>query len=101
MRRPAFIAATGDSESEQAVQPDGRIIQTATVDAANDAESSANAVPDPSPATMAPPTAGPTRRSAIGRTNWSREFAAGRSAEGTMSGTTASKAGMKNAVPTP
>ena len=71
------------------------------VDAANDAESSANAVPEPSPATMAPPIAGPTRRSAIGRTNWSREFAAGRSAEGTMSGTTASKAGMKNAVPTP
>ena len=73
----------------------------ATVEAAKDAASTANAVPVPTPATSTPPSAGPARRSAIGRTNWSSELAAARSAAGTMSGTTASKAGVKNAVPTP
>ena len=49
-------------------------------------------------ATSAPPSAGPASRSAIGRTNWSSELAAARSARGTSSGTIASKAGVKNAV---
>ena len=48
-----------------------------------------------------PPIAGPARRWAIGRTNWSSELAAGRSDAGRMSGTSASKAGVKNAVPAP
>src|SRR3954471_18731151 len=100
-RSPDFIAATADSESSLQRRAGGRIIPTAIVEAANERLSSAKDVPDPSPATSAPPRVGPTRRRAIGRTNWSREFAAGRSAEGTRSGTAASKAGVKNAVPTP
>ncbi len=74
---------------------------TATVEAANESASSAKAVPVPAVATRTPPSAGPSRRSVIGRTNWSSEFAAGRSLPGTTSGTIASNAGVKNAVPIP
>jgi hypothetical protein len=75
--------------------------KSASVDAANDAASTANAPPAPIQATRTPPSAGPARRSAIGRTNWSSEFAAASSSAGTTSGTIASKAGVKKAVPMP
>ena len=58
-------------------------------------------MPGPKAAMIQPPAAGPARRRAIGRTNWSSELAAGRSDAGRMSGTSASKAGVKNAVPAP
>ena len=48
-----------------------------------------------------PAAAGPARRSASGRTNWSSELAAASWSAGRMSGTIASNAGLKNAVPTP
>jgi hypothetical protein len=79
---------------------DGIASRTAA-ETAKDAASTAKATPTPKTATNQPPTAGPARRSVIGRTNWSSEFAAGRSAAGRMSGTIASKAGVKKAVPTP
>jgi len=78
-----------------------RIASTATPATANDAASVANAIPGLNAAMIQPPIAGPARRWAIGRTNWSSELAAGRSAPGRMSGTSASKAGVKNAVPAP
>ena len=74
---------------------------TATPAAANEAASTANAIPGPKAAISQPPTAGPARRNAIGRTNWSSELAAGRSDAGRMSGTRASNAGVKKAVPAP
>ena len=69
-------------------------------EAANEAASTAKAMPVPR-AIRAPPRTGPRRRIAIGRMNWSSEFADGRSARGTSSGTIASKAGVKKAVPMP
>jgi hypothetical protein len=55
----------------------------------------------PKAAIIQPPIAGPTIRKAAGRTNWSSEFACVSSASGTRSGTIASNAGPKNAVPAP
>src|SRR6266536_2644603 len=98
---PSFIALKDERTGTDRGWAGGRIRNTASVEAAKDAASTANAEPAPRPATSAPPTAGPARRSAIGRTNWSSELAAARSAAGTMSGTIASKAGVKKAVPTP
>ncbi len=49
----------------------------ATADTTNVAASNANATPVPTAATSVPPSAGPARRRAIGRTNWSSAFAAG------------------------
>ena len=48
-----------------------------------------------------PPSAGPARRRATGRMNWSSELACGSSEAGRTSGTIASNAGPKNAVPAP
>ena len=63
--------------------------------------SSAKAQPTPTPAMRKPPSAGPARRRATGRMNWSSEFACGSSEAGRTSGTIASNAGPKNAVPAP
>ena len=72
------------------------------IEIANEAPSSRNAGPGcPKIAISHPPTAGPSIRNAAGRTNWSSEFAAVSSVVGTSSGTIASKAGPKNAVPAP
>ena len=70
-----------------------------STETANDPASSANAVPEPVTPTSTPPSAGPTRRIAIGRTNWSSAFACGRSSTGTSSGTADSKAGVKKPAP--
>ena len=77
------------------------IASTIAADSANDAESTAKAVPTPSPATSQPPSAGPASRKQIGRMNWSSEFAWASSDSGSRSGTMASNAGPKNAVPAP
>src|SRR5881396_3318056 len=54
------------------------------------AASSAKAQPGPTAATTAPPRAGPARRNAAGRTNWSSKFASTSRSVGTISGTIAS-----------
>ena len=73
-------------------------IDTANVPAS--AKKAGPALP-PESAMIHPPTAGPSMRNRAGRTNWSSEFACGSSASGTRSGTTASNAGPKNALPAP
>ena len=79
----------------------GAIASSATAEMAKDAASTANAVPAPSTSMSTPPSAGPARRSAIGRTNWSSALACARSPAGSTSGTSASKEGLKKAVPPP
>ena len=79
----------------------GAIASSATAETTNDAASSAKAVPAPNTSMSTPPSAGPARRSAIGRTNWSSALAWARSPAGSTSGTSASKDGLKNAVPAP
>ena len=79
----------------------GAIASSATAETTKDAASTAKAVPAPSTSMSTPPRAGPARRSAIGRTNWSRALAWARSPAGSTSGTSASKDGLKNAVPPP
>src|SRR6478752_6063128 len=95
-RSPSPIAARVDV----AVERPRRDVRTATiapVEAANVAASRTNAVDAPKLATIRPPSAGPARRRAMGRTNWSSEFAAGRWSVETRLGTIASKAGTKKA----
>ncbi len=75
--------------------------RSAAPEAMNEAASSANAEPAPRAATSTPPIAGPARRSASGRTNWSSELACPSSSAGSSSGTSASNAGAKKPVPTP
>ncbi len=77
------------------------IAHTIAADSTKDAASSAKAVPTPKAATSQPPSAGPASRKAIGRTNWSSEFACGSIDSGSRPGTIASNAGPKNAVPAP
>ena len=60
-----------------------------------------NAVPAPTRATAAPPSAGPTRRIAPSRMSWSSALASTSRSPVTMSGTSALKAGPKNASPAP
>src|SRR5205814_8795162 len=96
-RNPALSADHAGAGAETGTRG-GRIASTAAPEAANDTTSTTNAAPTET-ATSQPPSAGPASRSAIGRTNWSSEFAAARSLAGSRSGTIASKAGVKNAVP--
>ena len=79
----------------------GAIASSAIAETTNDAASTAKAVPAPSTSMSTPPSAGPARRSAIGRTNWSSALACASSLAGSTSGTSASKDGLKNAVPPP
>ena len=99
-RSPDLTARSAGSGVSRHGRAGGRIIRTATAEAANEAASTANATPVPT-ATSNPPIAGPASRSAMGRTNWSSEFAAARSSGGSKSGTMASNAGMKNALAAP
>ena len=77
------------------------IASTAPAEARNDSASSVNATPVPATAIRPPPSAGPTRRSAIGRTRWSSALAWASSSAGRTSGVIASNAGPKNAPPAP
>src|SRR4051794_28553256 len=77
------------------------MLSSAIAEMPNDAASNANAAPMPTASMSTPPSAGPARRSATGRTNWSSELACASSAAGRTSGTIASKAGPKNAAPAP
>ena len=79
----------------------GAIASSAAAETANVAALRANAQPTPTPAMRKPPSAGPASRRATGRMNWSSEFACGSSEAGSTSGTIASNAGPKNAVPAP
>ena len=66
-----------------------------------DAASSAKTTPAEAEATSTPPIAGPAIRKTIGRISWSSAFACASRSAGTMSGTSASNAGAKNAAPVP
>ena len=66
-----------------------------------DAASSAKTTPAEAEATSTPPIAGPAIRKTIGRISWSSALACASRSGGTMSGTSASKAGAKNAAPVP
>ena len=77
------------------------IASTAAAEARKESASSVKATPVPATAMSTPPTAGPTRRSAIGRTRWSSALACASSSAGRTSGVIASNAGPKNAPPAP
>ena len=66
-----------------------------------EAASSAKTTPAEAEATSTPPIAGPAIRKTIGRISWSSAFACASRSGGTMSGTSASNAGAKNAAPVP
>ena len=83
------------------VRAGAAIANSAAAETANVAALSAKAQPTPTPSMRKPPSAGPASRRATGRMNWSSELACGSSEAGRTSGTIASNAGPKNAVPAP
>ncbi len=91
----------GEAGVSALCRPVAPIASRAAAEATKVRASTAKALDVPMAAMSHPPAAGPASRRATGRTNWSSEFAAGRSDAGRRSGTTASNAGVKNAVPTP
>ena len=74
---------------------------TAAAEATKLAASSRKAGPEPTPATMKPPSAGPIRRTISGRSRDIRALARGSWSSGSRSGTMAVEAGLKKASPSP
>jgi len=72
-----------------------RISAIVTAETANVAASAMNAHPVPNASMTSPPTSGPIKVSATGRTNCASEFASTRRSSGTIVGTIELKAGPK------